>query len=90
MCERSGHHNQWTQLHTRRGTGRFHASNTISEISIDFNAPTEGIYVFSENGADQIVDSTPLAGDFTQSMASASVTVPSGYSRMFVRATWTP
>jgi hypothetical protein len=46
--------------------------------------------VFSENSADQIVDSTPLAGTFAQSTATASVTVPSGYSRMYVRATWTP
>jgi hypothetical protein len=48
------------------------------------------LHMYSENNADQIVDSTPLAGTFAQSIATASVTVPSGFSRMYVRATWTP
>ena len=48
------------------------------------------LHVFSENGLDQIIDSTPLAGTLELSTATATVTIPSGFSRMFVRSTWTP
>ena len=48
------------------------------------------LVLIPENGTDQVVNSTPLAGTFAQSTATASVTVPSGFSRMYVRATWTP
>jgi hypothetical protein len=48
------------------------------------------LHIFSENGADQIVDSTPLAGALALSNATASVVLPPGFSRGFVRATWVP
>ena len=48
------------------------------------------LYVVSENGGDQVIDSTPLAGTLDNSTASASVTLPPGFSRGFVDAKWTP
>lgn len=51
---------------------------------------TVQVYLYSEDGADQIVDSTPLAGAFDSSTATATLTIPSGYSRGLARATWTP
>lgn len=47
------------------------------------------LHLFSENGADQFVDTTPLAGTSQTSTATASVVFPTGFSRGFVRATWT-
>jgi hypothetical protein len=47
------------------------------------------LHLFSENGADQFVDSTPLAGTPGTSTASASVVLPTGFTRGFIRATWT-
>lgn len=47
------------------------------------------VHFYSENGPDIIVDSTPLAGSPTLSTATASVTLPTGYSRGLVRASWT-
>jgi hypothetical protein len=46
------------------------------------------VHVFSENGPDQIVDSSGLQGTLTQSTAIASVVFPPGFSRGFVRAVW--
>jgi hypothetical protein len=46
------------------------------------------VYIFSENGADQIKDLTPLAGTLGTSPATASLTIPPGFSRGYVRATW--
>ena len=46
--------------------------------------------LFSEGGADQIVQTSPLDGTAAQSTATASVTFPPGFSRGFVRAVWTP
>jgi len=46
--------------------------------------------VFSESGPDHIVDSTPLAGILALPTATASVVLPPGFSRGFVRATWAP
>lgn len=43
-----------------------------------------------ETGPTQIVDSTPLAGTFESSTATASVTIPHGFSRFSVQASWTP
>jgi len=48
------------------------------------------LYVFSENAPDQIVNSTPLAGTFDLSTAIITTTVPTGFSRMYVRSDWTP
>jgi hypothetical protein len=61
------------------------------------NIPTGTIVkleVFAENATDntvvnQVVDSTPLAGSSALSTATASFTFPPGFSRGFVRATWT-
>ena len=43
-----------------------------------------------ETGAIQTVDSTPLAGTFESSTATATVTLPHGFSRFSVQASWTP
>ena len=50
---------------------------------------TVTLFIFSENGPDQMIMSTPLAGPIALSTASASVMFPPGYSRGFVKATWT-
>lgn len=46
--------------------------------------------VLSESGPDQVIDSTPLAGALANSTATASVVLPPGLSRGFLRAMWTP
>ena len=43
-----------------------------------------------ETGEIVNVDSTPLAGTFDSSTATASVTIPHGFSRFSVQASWTP
>lgn len=48
------------------------------------------LYAYSENGPDLIVNSTPLTGTFELSTATIVATLPSGYSRVFVRSDWTP
>lgn len=48
------------------------------------------LHLFSENGLDQAVDSTPLTGTEELSTASATVEVPPGFSRSFVRVTFEP
>ncbi|HEX9669971.1 MAG TPA: hypothetical protein VGC93_10855 [Thermoanaerobaculia bacterium] len=48
------------------------------------------IRVYSEAATDQVVNSTPLAGTLALSSATASVVFPPGFSRAYVRATWTP
>jgi hypothetical protein len=45
--------------------------------------------VFSESGADQVINGTPLAGTLQSSTSTATVTFPMGGSRGFVKATWT-
>ena len=47
------------------------------------------LQVISENGADQTANASPLAGTLALSTATANVTLPTGFSRGFVRATWT-
>ncbi len=47
------------------------------------------LVTFSENGPDQTIQSTPLAGTLASSTATASVTLPSGFSKGFVKATFT-
>lgn len=47
------------------------------------------LYFFSENGPDITTDSTALQGTIALSTATAQVTFPVGFSRGFVRATWT-
>ncbi|MBL8234072.1 MAG: hypothetical protein JNL98_36585 [Bryobacterales bacterium] len=71
------------------------AINTASPVPITIEArnipvgTTVSLRLFSEQGADQILTTTPLAGTLAVSTASATATFPSGYSRGFVRATWT-
>lgn len=48
------------------------------------------LVVIPENGTDQEVDSSPLVGTLQQSTATASVTLPPGFSRIYPRAKWTP
>ena len=47
------------------------------------------LVIFSENGPDQTIQSTALAGTLASSTATASVTLPSGFSKGFVKATFT-
>lgn len=47
------------------------------------------LHLFSETGSDQFVDSPPLSGTDQLSTATVSVGFPSGFTRGFVRATWT-
>jgi hypothetical protein len=48
------------------------------------------LHVFSVNGGNQIIDSTPLAGTVAQSTATVAIVFPNGFSRAFPRAVWTP
>ena len=63
-------------------------------ISFDIEAhevPTGTIvrlFLSSEDGIDQVIDSTPLAGTSQLSRATATATLPPGYSRGFVHASW--
>lgn len=80
------------------------ASLTIPDVTIDDPSPVTvdieasnipvgtvvQLHLLSESVRIQIVDSTPLAGTVAHSTATVTVTIPSGFSRGFVRATWTP
>jgi hypothetical protein len=46
--------------------------------------------ITAENGSLPDVDSSPLAGGLETSTATASATLPPGFSRFFVSASWTP
>jgi hypothetical protein len=48
------------------------------------------VHIFSEDGADQIVDSMPLQGTLAESTATASIVFPPGFSRGFARVVWRP
>jgi hypothetical protein len=74
----------------------------LPDVNIDASAATtviiEGrfvpvgtivrLHLVSEDGADQIVDSAPLAGTLAQSSATSSVVFPRGFTRGFARAVW--
>jgi hypothetical protein len=45
--------------------------------------------IFSENGSDQTIQSTQLSGTLAAATATASVTLPSGFSKGFIKATYT-
>ncbi|HVW84327.1 MAG TPA: hypothetical protein VHB50_06585 [Bryobacteraceae bacterium] len=45
--------------------------------------------IFSENGPDLNITSSPLTGTVASSTATATATLPSGYSKGFVTANWT-
>ena len=80
-------------------TGTF----TVPDVTVNANSPLAvaiqaanvpvgtvvTLVIFSENGPDQTIQSTPLAGTLTSSTATASVTLPSGFSKGFVEATFT-
>ncbi|MGI8743083.1 MAG: hypothetical protein ACR2NN_11050 [Bryobacteraceae bacterium] len=80
-------------------TGTF----TVPDVTVNSNAPLPvaiqatnvplgtvvTLVIFSENGPDQTnIQSTPLAGTLASSTATASVTLPSGFSKGFVKATF--
>lgn len=48
------------------------------------------LHLYSENGADQIVDTTPLEGTDELSTASATIEIPPGFSRSFARVEFEP
>jgi hypothetical protein len=71
--------------------------NTNGPIDVQIQArfvptnTTVTLYIVSENAADKVLNSTPLAGSFTNSTTTVTVTnLPSGFSRGFVRANWMP
>ena len=80
-------------------TGTF----TVPDVTVNSNGPLAvaiqaanvpvgtvvTLVIFSENGPDQTILSTPLAGTLASSTATASVTLPSGFSKGFVKATFT-
>ncbi|MCH9651412.1 MAG: hypothetical protein K0U98_24510 [Deltaproteobacteria bacterium] len=59
--------------------GRFIPLGTTVEVTF-----------FSDDGATQVMTSSPLAGTEALSSATLSLTIPSGFTRGFARATWTP
>jgi len=69
--------------------------NTSSAVTITVQAsyiPVGTIItlnVFSDNGTNQTVQTTPLTGTLQSSTATATMTFPSGYSLNYVKATWT-
>ncbi len=66
------------------------SGNTIIEIEAR-NIPLATVVelsLVSETGEVVNVDSTPLAGTLATSTATASITVPFGFSRFYVQATW--
>ncbi len=81
-------------------TGSF----TVPDVTIDSGVPVAieiearyvplgtvaRVHLLTDTGPDLIVDSTPLAGTLELSTATATVAIPSGFSRGFVRATWDP
>ena len=80
-------------------TGTF----TLPDVTVNSNGPLAvaiqaanvpvgtvvTLQIFSENGPDQTILSTPLAGTLAASTATASVTLPSGFSKGFVKASFT-
>lgn len=81
-------------------------SNTFTSLDVTINSPSavtvniqarfvpQGtvvkVVMIPENGTDVVVDSTPLGGTLAQSTAMATLTMPPGFSWMYVRAKWTP
>ena len=68
--------------------------NTSSPVTVNVQAQfiplgtIPKIYIFSDNGSDQVVNCSALAGTLNQSTCSASITFPPSGSRGFVKATW--
>jgi hypothetical protein len=69
--------------------------NSSSPLAVQIQAQniplgtTVTLVFISENGPDQTIISAGLAGTVASSTATASVTLPTGYSRGFAKATWT-
>src|SRR5439155_6701700 len=69
----------------------FNAATAVPVLIEADNVPLGTIvklHLFSENGPDQILDSSPLAGTPEVSHATAFAVIPPGFSHGFVRATW--
>ena len=49
---------------------------------------TVEVMVFSENGLDQVIESTPLEGTLALSTATAEVVFPFGFTRLLLEANW--
>ena len=79
-------------------TGTF----TVPDVTVNSNLPLPvaieaanvpvgtivTLTIFSENGPDLTIQSTPLAGALAASTATANVTLPPGFSKGFVKATF--
>ena len=66
-------------------------SVTVTRAASNLPVGTElDLRLVPQNGAQIIVQSTPLAGTLASSTATATVTVPAGFSRFFVYTSWTP
>jgi hypothetical protein len=70
--------------------------NSNSAVNVTLQArgippgTTVKLIVIPEVGVDQTLDSLPLAGTLEQSTVTMSVTLPPGYTRMYVYSNWTP
>ncbi|MCZ6677235.1 MAG: hypothetical protein O7E52_08290 [Candidatus Poribacteria bacterium] len=68
--------------------------DAIGEITIEMagsNIPVETVInlrIISESGSIVEVDSTPLGGTLEASTATATATLPHGFSRIFIEASW--
>jgi hypothetical protein len=71
----------------------FNAAAAVPVVIEAHNIPPDTVvrlHLFSENGVDQIVNAPPLAGTLAASTTTALAVFPVGFSRGFVRATWSP
>jgi hypothetical protein len=71
----------------------FNAATAVPVVIEAHNIPPDTVvrlHLFSENGVDQIVNAPPLAGTLAASTTTALAVFPVGFSRGFVRATWSP
>lgn len=48
------------------------------------------IKMFPDTGGPVMADSSPLVGSFDSSTATVNMTIPHGFSRFFIEATWSP
>jgi hypothetical protein len=80
-------------------TGTF----TVPDVTVNSSSPvtvqiqgqsiplgtTVTLFIFSENGPDQTIVTTGLTGTVAASAVTAQITLPPGFSRGFVTASWT-
>ncbi len=79
-------------------SGSFDLPDVIINTSAPIDVLIEGRYIppgtvvtlqlFSLDGADQTLTTSPLQGTLEQSTTSASVTFPVGFTRGYARAVW--